>query len=307
MQVHRSITDLPEIPNAVVTIGSFDGVHKGHRKIIDALCREARKAGGQSVLISFHPHPRKVVRPDQPLELINTLEERIELLSETGIDHLVIVPFTPEFGNLEADAYIDQFLIRLFRPCTIIIGYDHRFGKGRKGDFAMLAEKSGTYHYELVEIPKYLLNEVSVSSTAIRHALLHQEVEKANELLGYDFFFSGLVVTGDQLGRTLGFPTANLDINDPDKIRLADGLYTATTIIDAEMYQGLLSIGTRPTLKNDAYKTELYLMDFQGDLYGRQLEVQVHHFLRGQQKFDNLDALIGQMKQDELRARELFG
>src|SRR5215213_4657466 len=196
MQVHRTIEGLPSFSNAVITIGTFDGVHEGHMKIIDALIKEASGAGGESVIISFDPHPRKIVNPNEHLQLINTLDEKIELLSQTMIDHLVIVPFTPAFAEQSADQYIENFLIGKFHPHTIIIGYDHHFGKGRKRNFMLLAEKADQYGYRLLEIPKYILDEVAVSSTKIRNALLKSDVDTANKLLGYEFFFEGVVIRG---------------------------------------------------------------------------------------------------------------
>ena len=188
MKVHRSIEQLPSFSHSVITIGTFDGVHVGHKKIIAELEGEARAAKGESVIISFHPHPRKIVNPTEPLQLINTLEEKIELLSLTGVDHLVIVPFTTAFAEQTADQYIHDFLIRNFHPHTIIIGYDHHFGKGRKGNFNLLAQEADQYGYRLLEIPKYILDEIGVSSTKIREALLNSDLETANKLLGYPFF-----------------------------------------------------------------------------------------------------------------------
>ena len=189
MHVHRSIESLPRFANAVITIGTFDGVHEGHQKIISALIKEAASAQGESIIITFDPHPRKIVKPNESLQLINTLNEKIELLSETGIDHLVIVPFNQKFSEQPANEYIENFLIRKFQPHTIIIGYDHHFGKERKGNFMLLAENADKYNYRLLEIPKYILQEAAVSSTKIREALLHSNIETANKLLGYEFFF----------------------------------------------------------------------------------------------------------------------
>ncbi|MBC7850948.1 MAG: adenylyltransferase/cytidyltransferase family protein, partial [Chitinophagaceae bacterium] len=213
MQVHRNIEILPEFRKAVVTIGTFDGVHAGHRKIIEQLIRDAISVGGESVIITFHPHPRKVVRDGQsPVALINTIEEKIELLETTGIDHLVIVPFTEAFSQLTARQYVEQFLIGRFHPHIVIIGYDHHFGQGREGNFRLLEEYRDNGAFILREIPEHLLRENIVSSTAIRTALQEGKTEEANELLGYTFFFDGRVVEGRKLGRTLGYPTANLTI-----------------------------------------------------------------------------------------------
>ena len=299
MQVHRSIENLPRFLNAVITIGTFDGVHEGHKKIIDALTREARSVLGESVIISFHPHPRKIVNPHERLQLINTLEEKIELLGKNGIDHLVIVPFNLQFSSQSADEYIENFLIEKFHPHTIIIGYDHHFGKNRQGNFMMLAQKADQYNYRLLEIPKYILDEVAVSSTKIRDSLLESDLETADKLLGYDFFFEGVVIDGDRLGRKLGYPTANLEYNDPDKIHLGHGVYAAYAEVSGNRYKGMLSIGNRPTLENSNDRVEINLFDFDQEIYGKTIRVIVKKFLRRQEKYSSLDELKKQLGLDK--------
>jgi riboflavin kinase / FMN adenylyltransferase len=306
MQVHRSIENLPRFKNAVITIGTFDGVHEGHKKIIDALINEARLLQGEAVIITFDPHPRKIVNPNEHLQLINTLEEKIELLAKTGIDHLVIVPFSQEFATQSADEYIENFLISNFHPNTIIIGYDHHFGKGRKGNFMLLAEKADQYNYRLLEIPKYILQEVGVSSTQIRNALLESDVETANKLLGYDFFFVGIVIRGDQLGRKLGYPTANLQYTESDKIHLGHGVYAAYAEVDGIAYKGMLSIGTRPTLENSNERVEINIFDFDEEIYGETVRVTVKKYLRGQEKYSSLDELIKQLAIDKKNSLDTF-
>ena len=298
MKVHYTVDALPRFSNAVITIGTFDGVHEGHKKIIDALIREARAVGGESVIITFEPHPRKIVYPSVSLQLITTLPEKIELLARTGIDHLVVVPFTEEFSSQSAAEYIDHFLIRNFRPHSIIIGYDHRFGKDRKGDFRLLENKVATYNYRLIEIPKHLLDEIAVSSTKIRTALLESDVETANKLLGYPFFFEGLVVTGDKLGRQLGYPTANLEYTDSEKIHLGHGVFAVHAMIGSQYRKGMLSIGVRPTLSFSDERVEVNLFDWNAEIYGHNLRVIVKKFLRPQWKFDSLEALKRQLHQD---------
>jgi riboflavin kinase / FMN adenylyltransferase len=299
MQVHRSIENLPHFINSVITIGTFDGVHEGHKKIIDALISEARSVQGESVIITFHPHPRKIVNPNQHLQLINTLPEKIELLRKTGIDHLVIVPFNQEFASQTAIEYIENFLISKFHPHTIIIGYDHHFGKGREGNFMLLAEKADYYNYRLLEIPKYILQEVAVSSTQIRKALLESNVEEANKLLGYPFFFEGIVIKGDQLGRKLGYPTANLEYMDTDKIHIGHGVYAAYTAIGGIIYKGMLSVGDRPTLQNSNVRVEINVFDFSNEIYGEVIRVIVKKYLRGQEKYPSLEQLKKQLAIDK--------
>ncbi len=299
MKIHHSIENLPAFRNAVITIGTFDGVHEGHKKIIKALTDEANAVNGESVIITFDPHPRKVIRNDTSLQLINTLQEKIELLDRTAIDHLVIVPFSLQFAEQTADEYIDGFLISNFHPHTIITGYDHRFGKDRKGSYQLLESKSSQYNYKLVEIPKHVLDEIDVSSTKIRNAILHSDIQTANRLLGYDFFFEGKVVRGDQLGRKLGFPTANLEYTSSEKIHLGHGVYAVYVDIDAIKYKGMLSIGTRPTLSDPTEKVEVNIFNFDKEIYGRDLKVTVKKYLRAQEKYASLEDLIKQLHLDK--------
>jgi riboflavin kinase/FMN adenylyltransferase len=300
MQIHRNITNLPEFRNAVITIGTFDGVHLGHKQIIDNLKKEAANAGGESVIITFHPHPRKVVSSViTGVRLINTLSERIELLEKTGIDHLVIVPFTDYFANQTAEEYIKDFLVDKFKPHTIIIGYDHRFGKERTGDYKMMEEKAPVYNYQLKEIPEHLLNTIKVSSTNIRNAILHSKIEEANDFLGYDFFFEGEVFHGDKIGRTIGYPTANLKSTDEEKIALGDGIYAVYARIEGKTYKGMMSIGFRPTVNGKLRVTEVNIFDFSKDIYGEIIRITVKKYLRSEVKFDGLEALKQQLHKDK--------
>lgn len=299
MQVHYAIDHLPNFTNAVLTIGTFDGVHEGHQKIIAALKKEASRVKGETVLITFHPHPRKIVHADKPLQLLNTLTEKIELLRKAGLDHLVVIPFTLSFAEQSADEYIADFLIKNFHPATIIIGYDHRFGKGRNGDYRLMEEKADRYGYHLLEIPKHVLDEVDVSSTKIRNAIVSSDVATANRLLGYPFFLEGLVVKGDQLGRKLGYPTANLAYTDPDKIHLGHGVYAVYVDVEGEQKKGMLSIGTRPTLTASDERVEVNIFDFDREIYGKIIRVHVKQFLRNQEKYSSLEELVHQLHKDK--------
>lgn len=299
MQVHHDLQNLPNFKSSVITIGTFDGVHRGHQKILESLKAEARKIHGETVLITFHPHPRKIINAATSLQLINTLDEKIELLSAHGLDNLVVVPFTEDFAQQPADAYIKNFLIKNFRPRCIIIGYDHHFGRNREGNFALLEQYAPSFNYHLLEIPKHLLNEIAVSSTKIRAALLSSDVDTANELLGYPFFFSGLVVHGDKIGRDIGYPTANLQYTNSDKIHLGHGVYAATAVVHGHVINGMLSIGNRPTLAASEEKVEINLFDFDESLYGLELRITVHKFLRPQEKYANMDILKSQLAKDK--------
>src|ERR1700761_7823284 len=235
MQIHHNTDQLPAFRRAVVTIGTFDGVHTGHARILAQLREEAARIDGETVIITFFPHPRKVVKGGSAdLRLINTLEEKIDLLSWQRVDHLVIVPFTEAFSQMTAEEYITDFLLARFHPHTVIIGYDHRFGKGRLGDYHLLEKFSQSEGFQLQEIPVHLLDEVSVSSTRIREAIQRADLDTANQLLGYPFFFSGRVVKGNQLGRTLGYPTANIEVTSTEKLTPGDGIYAVEAVLVTE-------------------------------------------------------------------------
>jgi riboflavin kinase/FMN adenylyltransferase len=320
MQVHRDIENLRQFRNAVVTIGTFDGVHMGHRKVIDKLKSEARAINGETVIITFHPHPRKVVSSTiLGIRLINTLDEKIELLEKLGVDHLVVVPFTDAFANQPAEDYVKNFLVSKFHPHTIIIGYDHRFGRERKGDYLLLEKMASQYNYNLKEIPKQMLDEISISSTKIREALLEGKIEVADKLLGYDFFFSGTVVHGDKLGRKLGYPTANLKIMDEEKIIPGNGIYAVYAELESgkqkrkegnsriiitlrSRFKGMMSIGFRPTVDGSKRVTEVNIFDFNKEIYNQSLKVYVKKYLREEIKFESLEKLVKQIDEDKIES-----
>jgi riboflavin kinase / FMN adenylyltransferase len=307
MQVHRNIDAPPLIHNAVVTIGTFDGVHTGHKTIIKQLKDEAKEVGGQTVLITFDPHPRKVIN-NKPIQLINTLDEKIELLAREGVDHLVIVPFTKEFSNQSADEYIIDFLIGKFHPHTVIIGYDHRFGHDRKGDYRLLEEYAARLQFRLKEIPALLIDTLTVSSTRIREAIKSGDIHTANELLGYDFFFEGEVIPGNKLGRTLGYPTANIGLDESEKLVPGNGIYAVTARMESEpsLLYGMMSIGLRPTIGDNKRMIEVNLFDFDREIYGRRLRVYVKAYMRNEVKFDGLEALKEQLAKDEIESRRIL-
>jgi riboflavin kinase / FMN adenylyltransferase len=311
MQVHYQETGaLPAFKNAVITIGTFDGVHLGHRQIIAQLIEEAKNVDGESVIISFFPHPRSVITNSHTtVKLLGTLEEKIELLSSTGIDHLVIIPFNLEFANQSADEYISNFLVKLFHPHTIIIGYDHRFGKNRVGDYHLLVAYGKELGFAVKEIPEHILNEVVISSTKIRRALLDNDINTANKFLGYEYFFEGEVIKGNQLGRTIGYPTANLSIASNEKLIPGNGVYAVhVSILEknqvASLWKGMMNIGVRPTIDGVHLVIEVNLFHFDQDIYGKTLQVSIHCYLRAEQKFSGLEALKEQLGKDKLMAEE---
>ncbi|HEY0434815.1 MAG TPA: bifunctional riboflavin kinase/FAD synthetase, partial [Chitinophagaceae bacterium] len=312
MKVYRNQDQFPPFRNAVITIGTFDGVHEGHRKIISHMQEEAQKIDGETVIITFHPHPRKVVSSAiLGIRLINTLDEKIQLLEHAGIDHLVIVPFTQEFANQSAEEYIANFLVANFRPHTIIIGYDHRFGRDRLGDYRLLEKMSAVYQYSLREIPKHVLAEIAISSTNIREAIVHGDIETANQLLGYEFFFEGVVVDGDKLGRKLGYPTANLRVTDEEKITPGNGIYAVSVGLQpGELFQpafkGMMSIGLRPTVNGKSRVIEVNIFDFDSDLYGQTIRVYVKKYLRPELRFETLEDLVVQIGKDKEQTLQIF-
>ena len=301
MNIYRDITELPLFKNAIITIGTFDGVHNGHRQILNQLIEEANEVDGTPVVITFYPHPKQIVGNDLSSVLVlNTLEEKSALLAEVGIEHLVVVPFTKEFAEQSAEDYIKNFLVRSFKPHTIIIGYDHRFGKNRAGNYELLEVKGQEFNYRVKEIPEHILHNITISSTKIRTQLLEGNISTANELLGYDYFFSGNVITGKQLGRTIGFPTANLAINIESKLIPGNGVYAVTVQIenDKTIFNGMMNIGVRPTFEKTERTIEVNIFDFDSSIYDKQLTVHIKTRLRDEMKFDGIDSLKNQLNKD---------
>jgi len=315
MTVHTDIQQLPAFRNAVVTIGTFDGVHKGHQQILKLMMDEARKVDGETVIITFHPHPRQVIAANQTeLFLLNSLEEKKALLEKYGIDHLVITPFTEAFSLQSAEAYIENFLVKTFHPHSIIIGHDHRFGKSRSGDFALLEEKGKELDYQVKEIPEFMLQENTISSTIIRQALQKGNIDAANECLGYPYFFSGTVIEGNKLGRTIGYPTANLQVTEDKKLIPGNGVYAVKVVVNGgyssfnspHSYSGMMNIGIRPTVEGVNRMIEVNIFDFDRDIYGDLLTVHIYKRLRSEQKFNGLEELKEQLGKDKEMAINLL-
>jgi len=306
MNVYNNINELPAFNNAVITIGTFDGLHDGHRKIIKQLKQVANDIKGTTVVITFFPHPRHVLKStENKVFILNTLEEKISLLSAEGIENLVIVPFTNEFSTMEAESYISDFLVKSFHPHTIIIGYDHRFGKNRTGNFELLKDGEKKYGYEVVEITAQQLNDIAISSTKIRQKLMEGDIMSANSLLGYAYFFSGKVVKGDQLGRTIGYPTANLEIADQEKLIPGNGVYAVDVLVNDMKRKGMMNIGFRPTVGGVFRKIEVNIFDFTEDIYDQRLTVFLKSKLREEKKFNSLEALKIQLGNDSLAAKAI--
>ena len=309
MRIFRDIVDLPSFQNAVITIGSFDGVHRGHQKILARVNQLAKEINGESILVTFHPHPRKIIFPkDNTLSLLSTLEEKLELCREYGVDNVVVVPFSVAFSRQSPQEYIERFLISSFQPAYIVIGYDHKFGLNRAGDISLLkqyGEKSG---FEVVEIQKQELEDIAISSTQIRKALWEGDVQHARLFAGHPYMISGTVVHGDKIGKTIGFPTANIQLSDTDKLIPQDGVYAVRCSISGLPLQGMMYIGRRPTLAADqAHKSiEVHLFDFEDNVYGEDISVELVDYVRGDEKFDSLDALKHQLQIDETSSRTIL-
>jgi len=304
MTVHQDLKQLPAFKNAVITTGAFDGVHIGHQEIISRMKQIALEIGGETVIVTFHPHPRKVISsiPGE-IKQLTSLEERIELLTQSGIDHLVVVNFDYAFSNLTAEAYVKTFLFNHFHPHTILVGYDHRFGNGRNGNFELLQKFGAELGFKVEQIHEKIIGDEIVSSTHIRNYILEHQIEKANALLGYPYLFDGFVVRGNQIGRTIGFPTANLHINNEEKIIPSNGVYAVKVkgkCLGDTIYNGMMNIGIRPTVDGHKKVIEVHILDFDQDIYEQNLTVMVYEYIRGEVKFDGLEALKAQLAKDKI-------
>ncbi len=305
MKVYKNLSEFNPIKNAVVTTGTFDGVHIGHQKIIHRVKEIAHQIAGESVIITFHPHPRLVLFPeDNHLKILNTLPEKIKLLEASGIDHLIIIPFTKEFSRLSSVDFIQQILVDQIGTKKLVIGYDHHFGKNREGSFEHLKHYGPSYGFGVEEIPKQDVNDVGVSSTKIRTALAQHHIEIANQYLGYPYAMEGIVVKGDQIGRSIGFPTANIQIQESHKLIPADGIYAVHIQWQSKTYKGMLYIGDRPTVQGSKKVIEVNIFDFDKEIYDEQIQVKLIAYIRGDQHFDSLEALKSAIQQDEINCRK---
>jgi riboflavin kinase/FMN adenylyltransferase len=305
MAVYHGTGALPSFNNAVVTIGTFDGVHKGHRAILQNVAERATAARGESVLITFDPHPRKLLFPNESLGIITPLAQKLELVQSIGIQHVVVVPFTREFASLSARGYIEEFLVRHFSPHTIIIGYDHRFGNDRTGNISLLQELAPQFGYKVLEIPAQLIDQAAVSSTKIRNAVMSGNAVEATSMLGRPYSFAGRVVHGRQLGRQLGYPTANLVMADADQVVPGIGVYAVRVKSNGHLYGGMMSVGKNPTVSDtDELKIEVNIFDFNADIYGEIIGVFIENKIRNEMKFNSLEDLKSEIDSDKVKSLE---
>lgn len=306
MSVFYSTEAIPAFKNPVLTIGSFDGVHQGHQAILASVVAEARKVGGESIVLTFEPHPRKIIQPDKPLGLLSSLDSKIEKISQAGIDHIVVVPFSRDFSMMGSKEYVEDFLYNTFKPHTIIIGYDHHFGHNREGNIAILRALLPD-QVSVIEIEEQLIKDAHVSSTKIRNAVMEGNMQAVTAMLGRPYQIEATVVHGNKIGRTIGYPTANLQPDYSDILVPGIGIYAVLVHIQGQTFKGMMSIGKRPTVTDDGNITiEVNILDFDRDIYGEKLQVIFIAYVRGEEKLDGLEALKAKIASDEVRIRSIL-
>ena len=304
MKTHSNAYTFTNEKGTVVTIGTFDGVHIGHKKIIARLTESAQANQWESVVLTFFPHPRMLLQKDADIKLINTIIERGVLLEKLGLDHLVVHPFTIDFSRMDAEDFVEEILVKALNAKKVIIGYDHRFGRNRTANIEDLKRFGTQFGFEVEEISKQELEDVAVSSTKIRAALLEGDIDKANAYLGYPIMLEGSVIHGKRLGRTLGYPTANLHISEDYKLIPGKGVYVVRSSIENTIVFGMMNIGTNPTVGGVKQSIETYFLDFDSDLYGKQLSIEILCKIREEQNFESVEVLIEAMKKDETFSRK---
>ena len=309
MKIHKDLNSIEKIRNPILTVGTFDGVHVGHQSIIERIKDIAKEKDGESVLLTFHPHPRMVLFPDDDsLKLINTIEEKTALLESFGLDHVITIPFEKEFSRITPVQYVRDILVNKIGIHTIVIGYDHHFGRNRQGNLALLKELSPLYEFNVEEIPAQDIDEITVSSTKVRNAILEGQIRIANGFLGYKFSMTGKVVPGRKIGREIGFPTANIQLLDKHKIVPGDGVYAITGNVKGKTYSGMLNIGTKPTVDDKGITSiEAHFFDFDLNIYDEIIEISFERKMRDEQKFNNLTSLKEQLITDAQFAKDILG
>ncbi len=300
MNIYHDLNDLKKIKHPVVTVGTFDGVHVGHQEIFHRMQEMAGQNGGETVVVTFHPHPRLVVHSDnRNLKFINTRERKYKLLEKSGIDNLIIIPFTQAFSRLSSEEFVKQYLVDKIGVYKLVIGYDHHFGKNREGDISGLMKMGNKYNFTVEEVPARFIHNIAVSSTQIRNALRLGEVKLASDLLGYEYSIQGTVVPGKKLGRDIGFPTANIELQDEYKLISAVGVYACRIEVEGVMYKGMGNIGYRPTVDHGDLTIEVHIFDFSTEIYDQTITIYFVERIRDEIKFRNLEALRQQLMKDK--------
>ncbi|AWK03424.1 riboflavin biosynthesis protein RibF [Flavobacterium crocinum] len=302
MKLFHSINDFQSTKKTILTLGTFDGVHIGHKKILERITQNTENGKYESLVLTFFPHPRMVLQEKSEIKLLNTISEKTELLEATGIENLVVHPFNESFSRLTAEEFVHTILVDKFQIQKIIIGHDHRFGRNRTANIDDLIAFGAAYGFEVEQISAKEIQDVSVSSTKIRKALNEGNMALANEYLGYDYFLNGTVVKGKQLGRTIGFPTANIHIEEDYKLIPKIGVYVVKAVVKSETVFGMMNIGFNPTVNGDRQTIEVHLFDFDQDIYDQNIKVSLLHYIREEQKFGSVDALKAQLHQDQIEA-----
>ena len=307
MRIYRDLSEIKYDENSIVTLGTFDGVHLGHRKIIKDVVKKAAEMGGRSFVITFYPHPRKVISGDNQLKMLNTPTEKAAMLESLGVESLLIINFTKEFSQLSPDEFIDKILMEKIGAKEVVIGHDHHFGKGRGGNIEFLIDKGKRAGFNVTVVPEYKIENTGINSSLIRKALQAGEIANVNKYLGRYYSFTGKVINGDGRGKELGFPTANLEVENNDKMLPAIGIYAVELFIEDKKYFGLLSIGRRPTFYEEGdLVSEVYIFEFNENIYGKNITVNVVERIRSEQKFSSADELKEQMNLDKKAGLEIF-
>ena len=308
MKIYNNFSDFVKVPNAIVTIGTFDGVHLGHQAILKDMVKTAKEIGGETVVITFYPHPRQVLNINAAnLRFITTQEEKLQLLEKSGVDNVIVVNFTKEFSRVSSEDFIRDYIIEHINPAKLVIGYDHHFGNNRMGDFNLLSEMQNKYNFQVQRIEAHDVENIAVSSTKIRHSLQQGDIERANALLGYQFSYIGKVVSGKKIGREIGYRTANIEVEREFRLIETSGVYATYVDYEGKEYKSMTYIGKKPTVNNDEIENiEVHLFDFDGDLYDKEIKVRFVKRVRGEQKFESLDALKKQIQIDEKNIKEIL-
>lgn len=307
MKVHYGIEKALDCRKPIVTIGTFDGMHLGHQKIIKQLIKAAKDINGETVLITFYPHPRSIINAAEPVKLLQNQNEKIAKLRALGLDHLLVLPFTSEFSKLTAVDFVKTILMANLNCHSLVLGYDHHFGNNREGNLSFLQANATKFNLQIIEIPAKEIDAIKISSTKIRNSLIEGEIETANSFLGYPYEINGVVIHGHQLGRTIGFPTANVAVSDINKLIPKSGVYAIKAVILSQTVFGMLNIGTNPTVQDSSsLNIEAHLFDYDRDIYGESITLQLITYIRTEQTFNSVNELTKQLKQDEIFVRNYF-